>query len=258
MKKFLLAFSLLMLTASVRANDPLDGLADISVSITSEPFYGSGIIKTRKIGNDNINFVWSVAHVIDEAIATPELMDKKTKKRLAKAKFNEIQIRQQVIIEDRPVARRGATIKVVDYSFDKDLVLYRIEQKNYTDKSFNFYLHDKLLPVRSEVWNVNCSNLESPSVYFVKSYISSHHHKSGHIMCDYLCHPSIPGCSGSGIFSSNGECIGLTHRSGRGFTISIPISRIVEWAQERDLMWAVDDAVPMISEEKLQSIMEKP
>tara|TARA_Y100001938_G_scaffold87883_1_gene120413 strand:- start:81 stop:458 length:378 start_codon:yes stop_codon:yes gene_type:complete len=66
---------------------------------------------------------------------------------------------------------------------------------------------------------------------------------------------AFPGSSGGGVFTEEGEYVGMIVRgAGEGFNLMVPIRRIRTWAEENDLEWALDPSIEAPSLSKIKNI----
>ncbi len=257
MKNILLAVAIMILPGVAWANDMVNKLQDISVTVTTSSGSGSGVLKTRKVGNDNVTFVWTAAHVVDGLRNVRHIVDTKTGTRREVVEFEDANVVQTINEDGRLVARFSALAEVVKFSKEEDLALLRIRKKNFSTNSVQFYLDKKLPSLGDDVWNVGSalgiqgSNTVSKGVMSQYGRILSNKKVYDQVSC-----PGFPGCSGSGVYLNDGRMMGmLTNGAGETFILVVPTRRIVDWAKTSGIDWAVDDNIEMPSDKELRRII---
>lgn len=64
---------------------------------------------------------------------------------------------------------------------------------------------------------------------------------------------------GGGVFSADGQCIGLlVERSSPGGCLVLPVRELERWARENGVGWAIDLSLPFPSEEEWRKFLIKP
>lgn len=159
--KFLLAclmsVSLMMLPAcSARGADPtIVKLQDAAVTVKAGSSQGSGVLITRKIGDKNITFVLTAAHVIDHLKKTRTvLVDGKEQKRVT---FDDVDIVREFQENGRRVGEAKVTTRVIRYSdaeLGEDLAVMQVYKTDYTNATTEFYLDEDIPPVGTELYHV--------------------------------------------------------------------------------------------------------
>jgi len=240
-------------------------LQNVSVTIRAEAQWsageGSGVIFTRKDSKGNlVNFVWTAAHVVDNLRLTKRVLVDGTYKTI-------VHFRDPVIIKEirqngRTVGRLQMDAEVLKYSESEDgqdLALLRIRKFNFVRDSVVFYLDKEIPPLGTDLLHVG-SLLGQFGANSMTSGIMSQH---GRILKDLnkrifdqtTC-TAFPGSSGGGVYlKSDARYVGMLVRgAGEGFNLIVPIRRMVEYCQEHEIMWALDQDVPMPTEEELKKM----
>lgn len=231
MKKWLFILSMLILVFPLKA-DVIDDLQDVAVCVVVPNGHGSGVLKTIKSGNDNISYVWTVAHLIQN---TPGVD-------LAKKIYPEIYITQSRVVDNKIVNKNQSLVDVVLCDPDEDLMLLKIKQKNFSDRSVKFYLEEKNIPLRTQLWGVDNHIGKDSACVFRKGILSNNTTTVEGKSYDLITMPTIRGCSGSGVYTENGKLLGLMAMAKDStWAFSIPTKRIVVWAKKNKVEWAIQD-----------------
>ena len=75
----------------------------------------------------------------------------------------------------------------------------------------------------------------------------------GKVEFDQTTVTAFPGSSGGGVYLQDGRYVGMLVRgAGENFNLIVPIRRMVRWAEDHDIMWALDPSLkaPSIKEIK--------
>jgi Trypsin-like peptidase domain len=255
-KQLFLAITILLIPALVLANDNIKKLQEIAVTITTNHGQGSGVIKTRKSGNDNISLVWTAAHVVSSLRHTREVIDGKTGTKREIVEFDDCSIVQTINEEGRLVANYSLLAEIIKYSEQEDLALLRVRKKNFSTASVKFYLDKNPPDLGSDVWNVGSALGLEGSNTVSKGVVSQHGRIFEKRVYDQVSCPGFPGCSGSGVYLNDNRMIGmLTRGSGETWILIVPARRIIAWAKQAHVEWAYDDNVPFPSEEDLKKVV---
>src|SRR5204862_5620854 len=116
-------------------------LQDISVTIRSDNAEGSGVIFTRKgDGKENINFIWTAAHVVANLRSEREVIGNDGSKRIL-VEFKDAKVIKELSEDGRKVGRLEFDAEVIKYSDadnGEDLALLRLRKKNFITASVRF------------------------------------------------------------------------------------------------------------------------
>jgi S1-C subfamily serine protease len=235
----------------------LNSLRSCSVMISAKPeSVGSGIIKTRKIGEYNYHFVWTAGHVIDESQIVRTIIEPSTGKPKVVVEYPDTTISRFIVQDGGYTDYRAQVIKHSDSKHGEDLALLLVRAHDVLDISTQFS-DDSVPTVGSPIWHIgSMSGVGSPNatVEGLLSNVGIVRHAK---LFDQVTVPSIPGCSGGGVFlKSNGKCIGLMLE---GISVKVhsinyirPTREIRAWAKKVNCAWAIDDSVPVPSLEEIR------
>ena len=146
--------------AQEKKNSTADHLQNVSVTIRSEGQWsngeGSGVIFTRKDAKGNqVNFVWTAAHVIDNLRSTREVLVNGSKKTVVE--FKDPMIVKEIRQNGRTVGRLQMDAEVLKYSNaddGHDLALLRVRKLNFVNDTVTFYLEDEIPKLGTDLLHV--------------------------------------------------------------------------------------------------------
>jgi S1-C subfamily serine protease len=241
-------------------------LQDISVTILSPsdtPFSrggeGSGVIKTRVRGNDTINFVWTAAHVVDNLRHVRQVIDPKTGTPRSVVEFSDAKVIKELREDGRTVGKLEMFASVIRFSAEEDLALLRIRKTNFVKVSADFYLEDNIPSLGTNLYHVGSLLGQLGSNSMTPGIMSQHGRLINKKIFDQTTVGAFPGSSGGGVYlhdgKNDGKLIGILVRgAGETFNLIVPVRRIREWAKEAKVEWALDDRIPLPSEEELKKM----
>jgi hypothetical protein len=78
---------------------------------------------------------------------------------------------------------------------------------------------------------------------------------SNKILFDQTTVTAFPGSSGGGVFLTDGQYVGMLVRgAGETFNLIVPMRRMTKWAEEENIMWALDDSIKPPSLENIEKL----
>lgn len=241
-------------------------LQEISVTIKTDRGEGSGVIFTREIesknGKQNVNFVWTAAHVLENIRNVRSVLDAEGKSKKI-VEFKDVQIVKKLIENGITVGELSMDAVVVKYSDAKDgedLALLMIKKFNFVDKSAKFYVDKggRGLPLGTNLYHVGSllgSGGSNSMTTGIMSQVGRMLSLNGgsKVLFDQTTVTAFPGSSGGGVFLTTGEYIGMLVRgAGETFNLIVPIRRMTDWAEEEKIKWALDpkEKAPTLEEIK--------
>jgi len=242
-----------------------DHLQDVSVTIRAEGDFsvgeGSGVIFTRKDAKGNqVNFVWTAAHVIDNLRKTRKAVINGTSKTIVE--FKDPMVVKEIRQDGRTVGRLQMDAEVLKYSdatTGHDLALLKVRKFNFVTDTTKFYLGKEIPKLGTDLLHVG-SLLGQAGANSMTDGIYSQHGRilksiNKYIYDQTTC-TAFPGSSGGGVYlKSNAQYIGMLVRgAGEGFNLIVPVRRMVDYAEKHDIMWALDPKVKMPSEDELKKL----
>lgn len=243
----------------------VEHLQDISVTIVSESNRskgeGSGVIVTRKRGDEAINFVWTAAHVVDNLRTTRKVVDPKTGSERTLVEFKDAVIVKELVAEGRSVGKMELFAQVIRFSADEDLALLRIRKKNFISDSVTFYLEkdaggSPVIPsINTDLYHVGSLLGQVGSNSMTRGILSQVGRLIDGRVFDQTTVAAFPGSSGGGVYLTDGRMMGMLLRgSGETFNLIAPVRRISEWAKNAGVEWAVDANVPLPADDELKKL----
>ena len=256
MTKFLLPLLFFTLLLPSNAEDVktrkevADYLQNISVTIRAEDDYrkseGSGVLITRNIEGKKTTFVWTAGHVVDNLREVRNVIVDGTSKKIVE--FGDVQIIKELVEDGRRVGeiKMAATVvKFSDADDGQDLALLMVRAKDYGKDNAKFYLsHDEpIIPIGSRLFHVGSLLGQMGSNSMTSGIISQVGRIHGKMEFDQTTVTAFPGSSGGGVYLQDGRYVGMLVRgAGENFNLMVPIRRMKKWAEENDLLWAIDPA----------------
>lgn len=249
----------LMLSSGARAQELYKKLQDISVTVKAGFSEGSGVIITRSVkteGNktEEINFVWTAAHVIDTLRSVRGVIENGQPKKIVE--FKDAQIVQELVENGRRVGELKMDAKVIKYSDatdGEDLALLMVRKRSFIKNNAEFYNGEgKPVPIGAELYHVGSLLGQTGSNSMTRGIVS----QVGRVLSlgtgdgtvfDQTTVTAFPGSSGGGVFLSErsgdkaGQYMGMLVRgAGETFNLIVPVRRMREWAAKQDILWAID------------------
>lgn len=241
-------------------------LQDISVTIVSGQRgsgggEGSGVIFTRKNERgENVNYVWTAAHVIDNLRKTKNVIDPKSGGSKTVVEFDDAQVVKAINEDGRMVGKIEFLAEVVRYSAEQDFALLRLRKKDLVKSTVTFYLEEKdgkpvIPPLRTKLLHVGSLLGQLGSNSMTEGIMSQHGRLINKVVFDQTTVTAFPGSSGGGVYLEDGRLVGLVLRgAGETFNLIGPVRRLHEWSKAAQVDWAVDPKVKMPTEEELKKI----
>lgn len=257
MKLFSIVVMMISLALPIKtlANDTVDQLLSVSVTVLTPRGSGSGTIFTRKRDNDTISFIWTAAHVVSDLRYTKNVIDGKSGTQKVLVNFDDAKIAKTLLSEGREIGRTELMAQVIRYSHDEDLALLRIRQKNFIGATTTFYLDDKIPPLSTPLIHIGSLLGESGSNSVSNGIISQHGRLIEGKVFDQTTVIAYPGSSGGGVFLTSGAYVGMICRgSGVGYNFMAPVRRIKVWAKDAGVAFAIDMNIPLPNDDELKKL----
>lgn len=240
-----------------------DHLQDISVTIRAENDYqkseGSGILITRKIGDEQVTFVWTCGHVVDNLRNVRTIIVEGASVKVIE--FDDVQIIKELIEGGRRVGEIKMDATVIKYSDaddGEDLALLMVCAKDYGKASTKFYLdkEEPIIPIGTQLFHVGSLLGQMGANSMTSGIISQVGRIHGKVEFDQTTVTAFPGSSGGGVYLQDGRYVGMIVRgAGEGFNLMVPVRRMKRWATRHDIMWALD---PSLTPPSLDDIKKLP
>jgi len=259
----LIFFTFLVCGMTILADDQpnrsqvVQKLQSISVTVKAGGSSGSGVIFTREINGQYINFVLTAGHVIDGNRKTRSIISSDGASKTV-VEFSDVQVIQVLIESGRTVGRLELDAEVIKYSDadnGHDVALLKLRKKNFIKDSIVFYLSEELLLPVTDIIHVGSFLGVSGNNSVSVGVISQIGRIIGKNEYTQLAVGGFPGSSGGGVYLNNGQYMGMLVRGYETtYLLCTPIHRIIKWAKEQNVLWAFDPSVPMISEQEMQHL----
>ena len=236
-------------------------LQSISVTIKSKArdsqSEGSGVLITRKISGQDVTFVWTCAHVVDNLRSVRTVVNESGNP-VKLVEFGDVQIVKELVEEGRRVGEikmDAQVIKYSNYNYGHDLALLMVRAKDYGKESAKFYLNKEspIVPIGTRLFHVGSLLGQMGANSMTTGIVSQIGRVEDKFEFDQTTVTAFPGSSGGGVYLENGTYVGMIARgAGEGFNLMIPIRRMTSWAKDNNVLWALDpkQKTPTIKEIK--------
>lgn len=253
-KVFLIGFAAVFFAVTSLAQSVSQHLQDISVTIRSNTGEGSGVVFSRKTDAGAVNFVWTAGHVVSGLRSEREVISATGSKQTI-VEFADARIVKTLVENGRTIGRLELDAEVIRYSNAEsgdDLALLRLRKKNFIESTVKFYPEAEIPSLGTELYHVG-SLLGSQGANSMTSGIYSQYGRLiGKTVYDQTTVVAFPGSSGGGVYLKNGDYVGMLVRgAGEGFNLIVPVRRIKAWAKRVQVEWALDESVPVPSDEEM-------
>lgn len=260
MKKFIFTLLLFVVPSVVMAGDldpkQVTHLQNISVTVVTESGSGSGIIKVRKFGNDDISFVFTAAHVVSGLRHVKHVIDAKSGTERIVVEFNDAKVVRTLIEDGRTIGRHEVFAKVLKFNAEQDVAILQVRQKNFSREGVQLYLEPIPPQLATQVVHVGSLLGEMGSNSVTLGIISQHGRLIDGQIYDQTTATAFPGSSGGGVFLYDGRMVGQVLRgAGENFVLIGPARRTVQWAKDAGIEWVVDDSKPVPTLDALRKIV---
>lgn len=244
--------ALLPVMASVASASPLiEKLDEISVSLKSGDGTGSGVLFTRKAGDDTVTFVWTAGHVVADLQSED-------------GNFGDATVIQGVIADGKRAGELRLEAEVLRFSpavDGDDIALLRIRRKNVFKEnvSVSFNLPNERVRAGAEIYHLGTflgqlgfNSLTTGVVSQAERIIEF---GATPLSFDQTTAVALPGSSGGGMFlKENGRYIGMLVRGMGPLNLIVPVDRLRAYAKRVDAEWAIDNTVPLPSEADIKKL----
>jgi S1-C subfamily serine protease len=252
--RLLTAFFALLCVAGAFAAAPVEKMLGASVMVVVGDSSGSGVV----FKNRSAVFVWTDAHVVEDAVTLKSVFNPKTATYTPKACFKDVVLRQEDVRDGRKVGGSWALARVVRYSVRHDIALLRSHKEGWPSGSTTFEEGDYVPKVGDAIAHVGCQYGERGENSFSTGVVAAvgrlrlgfEPNETEGLIYDQASLTAFPGCSGGGIFSAkSGRCIGLVTeflgpgRNTPGSLCFTPARRLRAFAKEFHCEWALDPKV---------------
>lgn len=223
--------------------EDLQYLYDLTVGVKATWTHGSGLLVKR----DETLYLWTAGYVVDtmrkEEVTTDTVTSTQT------TVITWLPVTALVIKKD---LRTEITADVIRYEGLDAPALLRLRETRPLSKSAVFAEQEVIPTVGLVVYHVADSPLFP--YYTAKGSITTIGKVYDERTYDVTSQIGIPGSGGGGVFTEEGTCIGMVMRGTGDGNLILPSREIRRWAKEKDVLWALDQFVPLPSEEERKKI----
>lgn len=260
-------FASLAVAQDARTFGPM--LQELSVNVKAGNGEGSGVIITRerKVGDktEKVNFIWTAGHVVAELRSIRTVIDAGGSPKKV-VEFQDAAIVKETVNNGRRVGESKMDVKVIKYSdadTGEDLALLMVIAPDFSDKNTEFYIkgnpNEEIVPVGTTLYHVGCLLGQMGANSFTSGIMSQTGRVREKKVYDQTSVTAFPGSSGGGVWMiENGKpvYVGMLVRgAGETFNLIVPIRRMHEFARKYKLEWALDNKVPLPSQEEIDKIV---
>ena len=243
-----------LLLGAVAWADTPEHLQNISVTISASGSQGSGVVFFR----EGQSFVWTAGHVVDRLRQERSVTDPKTGTTRKIIEFRDAMVIKHLIEDGRTVGKTELNAEIIRYSDatdGEDLALLRVRKKDFIKDTVTFYLEEPLPAIGTQLWHCGSLLGEQGSNSITQGIMSQHGRLIDKTIYDQTTVTAFPGSSGGGVYLADGRYIGtLVRGAGEGFNLIVPVRRMVKWARDAKVYWAMDPNEPMPSPEELKKL----
>lgn len=228
-------------------------LQEISVTIRASDGYssseGSGVLISREIQGESVSFVWTCGHVIDHLRRVRTVIRHGNPIKIVE--FPDVEIIKEIVERGRRVGEIKMDAKVLKYSdadTGEDLALLMVRAKDYAKDSAKFYLgdsNDGIVPIGTSLFHVGSLLGQKGANSMTTGIVSQVGRIYGKVEFDQTTVTAFPGSSGGGVYLEDGQYMGMLVRgAGENFNLIVPIRRMIKWAHEHNIIWALNPKEP--------------
>jgi hypothetical protein len=223
---------------------------------------GSGSAITKKVGNENVSFIVTAAHVVDSLRKTRVVIDPSTGTNRTVVEFNDAQLVQELRENNRRVGEINVDAEVIRYSnadTGEDIAILQVRKKNYFDTSMVFHLEDNPPPLATPLFHCGSPLGQIGTNSVTTGILSQVGRVYQNKVYDQADCAIFGGSSGGAVVVSDrnsehfGEYIGMIVRGvDGGFSLLVPMRRMSEWSKKVGVEFLFNPALPVPSLEDLR------
>ncbi len=253
---------------SAIAQDVAQHLQDVSVTIKSGSSEGSGVLITRDIlpktdstEKVKVNFVVTCAHVVDNLRSTRTIVEDGKSKTIVE--FKDPQIVKELVENGRKVGELKMDAKVIlfsDATEGEDIAILMVRKRDFVDANTEFDLSKKPVKIGTQLFHVGSLLGQSGANSMTAGIMSQVGRvldlgSGGGTVFDQTTVTAFPGSSGGGVFLTDGKYVGMLVRgAGETFNLTVPVRRMCDWVDKRDVKWILDPSVEAPTLEDIKKI----
>jgi len=223
-------------------------ILDPSVTIRAGYGTGSGVVFTR----GEANYILTAAHVVASLRTVKTRLEGGREVKFEH--FADAQVVKVLYEGARKVGKLEMDARVVAYSDaedGEDLALLEVRKRAFVPSTAVFRPSDAPVAIGTRIYHCGSLQGEMGSNSLTDGIIS----RVGRVLegkvYDQSNATAFPGSSGGGVFTEDGEYIGMiTRGAGEGFNLFVPARRIRAWLESVGCRWAIDPSLPVTEPEK--------
>lgn len=221
-------------------------LEDITVAIDTLKEFGTGVLFSRPDKDNNpINFVWTAAHVIIQNITSnPDKTVSAAPVKISKyIKRNYVDIGKTEMIG-----------YIVKYSVKYDLALIMVD-RIIGDNTVLFNTVE-LPDLGDNLFYMGHFGGHTGGIGLLTGIYSQHNIEVKSTLYDAIQVGLVGGCSGGGVFNTNGLCVGLAIMARHDVNLSLinPARKIIQWSKDNKVQWGLNASVPIPSLDDIRKV----
>lgn len=228
----------------VNANVP-QKIVNASVMVACNDGSGSGV----GFKNKTKVFIWTDAHVVSGCQVIQKVFDAKTGKDVMNITYKDVLLKQPIVENGKHIGEDTQKGRIIRYCEKEDIALVEVYKENWLKNGTKFLPAKAMPKVGQPIFHVGSAYGTPGFGSFFKGYVSFvGRYKEGYYH-DQIQITATWGCSGGGMFTEKGECIGLitqflhSHQATPGMFLITPSRRLWEFSKRNDCLWAMDGAI---------------
>jgi len=221
----------------------LNKLDAVTFMVESGTGTGTGTLFSRRDNKgDLVHFIWTAGHVVERLKVGPD--------ENMVVQFKPVKVTKIDLVGGVRVDKASYVAHVIKFSGIKggdDLALLELEDKNvFKENDSTVFSGPQLVKPGTFLYHVGCMFGESGYNSISEGILANNGRIIYGKVFDQTSTTVFPGSSGGGVFDSRGEYVGMvTMMRQANMNFIIPMRRIMTWAKENHLEWALNKSVYM-------------
>ena len=226
-------------------------LQNQNVMVQFEDTYGSGVLVTRKIGEQKYNFVITCSHTIDEAKKIVKSIDTGVVKE--NIIFKQVNVIKENFKNNEPSIIQTTSSRIVLFNEEYDISVLMLDVFLY-DTDIVFYANESI-NVGTEA--IHVGNFKGELGFnSVSTGVISHNNRidEGQKFLQ-ISNTVYQGSSGGGVYNKDNEYVGMvSHTFGENFNYAIPIVVIKDVLKRGGYEFLYDKSISVDSVEDIKKL----
>lgn len=245
------------LAAAVEPKEVPAFLQKNCVTVRAGDASGSGSLIVRDVEGKSLAFVWTAYHVVSDLREVKAVLKDGSEQKVVT--YRDAEIIQELISDGSTVGDTKLYCKVLVCSPKNDVALLQVRLPNFYKGGVEFVLDGSVTAVGTELFHCGSpSGQELGHNSVTTGIIAANGRLFEGLPYDQTTVSALPGSSGGIVaLKSDGRYVGMLTLGINGtdtFNYIVPARRIVEWARQNDLAWAVDKAAPVPTAKQLDEL----